>query len=107
MLAVTDRSPVGLFGIPLAVFIEILTAEEPPEHAQFPLGEIFRGDGIERGTLQPSALHGLIRSIPVCAKSLVLRVAHVALCARQIAAICASAVLIGAPAASRATSTSA
>jgi hypothetical protein len=37
----------------------------------------------------------------MCAKSFVLLVAQVPACARQMAAICASAVLIGRPARSR------
>lgn len=55
----------------------------------------------------PFAIHGSTSSTPVYAKSFTLRVAQIAPCARQIAAICASAVLIGAPTLSRATSTSA
>lgn len=50
---------------------------------------------------------GLTRSTPVWAKSFVLRVAHIARCVLQMAAIWASAVLIGIPACSRADNTSA
>lgn len=98
---------VGLFRIPFSKILEILAVEEPPKLAQISLGEIPVGEHLGRMVLQASILHGSSRSTPVCAKSLTLRVAQVALCARQIAAICASAVLIGAPALSRATSTSA
>ena len=45
--------------------------------------------------------HGSVTSIPVSWKSLTLRVASVAPCARQIAAICASNPSIGTPARSR------
>lgn len=51
--------------------------------------------------------HGSTTSTPVPVKSLVLRVAQVAPCARQIAAIWASAVWIGSPACSRLTRTAA
>ena len=50
---------------------------------------------------------GSITSRPIWAKSLTFLVAQAASCARQIAAICASAVLMGNPAASRMASTSA
>src|SRR5699024_637301 len=65
------------------------------------------GEDLDRTMLHASACHGSTSLTPVCTKSFTLRVAQVAPYTRQIAAICASAVLIGAPAFSRATSTSA
>jgi hypothetical protein len=49
------------------------------------------------------SVHGLATMMPVSVKSLVFRVASTASWLRQIAAICASAVLIGRPARSRRT----
>src|SRR5699024_7064045 len=62
-------------------------------------------EDLDRTMLHASACHGSTSLPPVCTKSLTFRVAQVAPWARQIAAICASAVLIGAPVFSRATST--
>lgn len=98
---------IGLFRIPLSAILEIPAVEEPSKLARFGLSEIIVREDLDRVRLHASACHGSTSSTPVYAKSLMLRVAQVAPCARQIAAICASAVLIGAPTASRATSTSA
>ena len=97
----------GLLRIPLSVVLETLAVEEPSELARFGLSESMVSEGLDRMRLHLSACHGSTSSTPVYAKSFMLRVAQIPPCTRQIAAICASAVLIGAPAASRATSTSA
>lgn len=100
---------VGLLPIPLSEILEILAVEEPSKFTQSGLSEFLVGDAPRSNdaSLHASTFHGSTSSTPVHTKSFTLRVAQVASCARQIAAICASAVLIGAPALSRATSTSA
>lgn len=99
--------PLKLVRLPLPEVIGILPFEQPAELTEVARSDVFVGDDVDRQTIHSSARQGSTNSTPVCAKSLTLRVAQVAPCARQIAAICASAVLIGAPADSRATSTSA
>lgn len=76
-----------MFGSLPSALIRMPVIQEPSELAQIHFGEIVLSDDREHGTRHPPAIHGLIRSMPVCSKSLVLRVAHVASCARQIAAI--------------------
>lgn len=72
-----------------AITADVLAVEEPSECAHIGLREILISDHIDRQTCHPSALHGSISSTPVYTKSLTLRVAQLASCARQIAAICA------------------
>lgn len=76
-----------MFGFLPSALTQMPAVQEPSELAQIRFGEIVLSDDLEHGTGHPPAIHGLIRSMPVCSKSLVLRVAHVASCARQIAAI--------------------
>lgn len=109
--AQTHRSRVsgatGLLRIPLSERLEMFAVEELSKLTQICLSEFLVGADLDRMMLHASTFHGSTNSTPVCWKSFTLRVAQIAPCVRQIAAICASAVLIGAPALSRATSTSA
>src|SRR5699024_11489176 len=91
----------GCCGSPLSELLEILAVEELSKLTQIGLSEFLVGEDLDRMMLHASTFHGSTSSTPVCWKSFTLRVAQVAPGAKQIAAICASAVLIGAPVFSR------
>ena len=101
------RVAVWLLRIPLSELRQILAVEELPKPTQISLGELLVGDDLNRMALHASTFYGSTILTPACWKSFTVRVAHTAPCARQIAAIWASVVLIGAPAASRDASISA
>lgn len=74
--------------IPLAsAEIKVLVVEEQPKFTQIGLSEFLVGEDLDRMTLHASTFHGSTSSTPVCWKSFTLRVAQIAPCVRQIAAI--------------------
>ena len=73
--------------IPLSEFLKILAVEELSKGNQICLREFLLGEDLDRMMLHASTFHGSTSSTPVCWKSFTLRVAQIAPCVRQIAAI--------------------